>query len=116
MMRTDGEVHLLPAQRHNFDSSITLRVRDQAKVDDVADYIVVNLVCAAVFDVDVDRGIRFEKPLQVWGQVVEPDTVNRCHAHSSGNDVFDLLQLVVKRIVRVDDLLTEIVKHLPLAS
>ena len=38
------------------------------------------------------------------------------NADGAGNDVLDLLQFAVKRIMTLDDLLAEIVKHLAFAS
>ena len=43
---------------------------------------------------------------------MQPDAVNRRDADGSGNDVFDFLKLAVQRVVGLDDLLAEIVKHL----
>ena len=47
---------------------------------------------------------------------MQTDRVNRRDTNSSGNDVFDLLQFAVERIVCLDDLFAVLVKHLPFAS
>ena len=47
---------------------------------------------------------------------MQANTVDRGDPNGPGDDLFDLVEFVVQRFVRVDDLLAVIVKHLPLAS
>ena len=47
---------------------------------------------------------------------MQADAVNGRDADGAGNDVLDLLQAAVERIVSLDDLLAEIVEHLPFAG
>jgi hypothetical protein len=46
---------------------------------------------------------------------VQADGINRRHADGAGNDVLQILQLAVQRLVGLDDLLAVIIKHLALA-
>ena len=47
---------------------------------------------------------------------MQADGVNRGHADGAGNDVLQLLQLAVQRLISLNDLLAVIVKHLAFAG
>ena len=47
---------------------------------------------------------------------MQADAIYRCDADGARNDIFDLLQLALKRVVCGNDLLAVFVKDLPFAS
>jgi len=101
------------AQLHDLEFRVTGRVGDQAQVHDVAQHVLIHLVGAAIFDVDVDGGIALEEFLEVGRQDVQADAVNGGDADVAGNDRFDFLELAVERIVGLEDLLAVNRKALP---
>jgi hypothetical protein len=88
----------------------------QAQVHHVAQNVFINLVGAAVFDVDIDGGKKLEEFFQIRRQIVQADAVNRGHADGAGNDVLDFLEAVLERVIGLDDLLAVFVKHLAFAG
>ena len=106
---------LVPTQRHHLELVILGRISHQTNINDVAQDIFIHLIGAPILDVNVDRWIAFEKALDERRQVVETDAINRGDADRARNDVFDFLQLVVQRIVSLDDLLAVLVEDLTLA-
>ena len=115
MLRVADEHERVFAECDDFNFWILDRIRDEAEVDDVARHVLVNLVGAAIFDVDVDRRITLHEPFDIRGQVVQTDAVDRCDADGAGNNVLQFRELVVQRLVGLDDLLAVIVKHLAFA-
>jgi hypothetical protein len=61
---------------------------------------------------DVNGRIVLEKAFDVRRQIMQTDAVNGRHADRPGDDVLDLLQLVMQAIVGLDDLFAEIVEDL----
>src|SRR5882724_3362245 len=106
----------ITAERHDLQLRIALRIGHEAEVHDIAEHVVINLVGAPVFHVDVDRGVFLEKAFDIRWQIVQADAVNRGDANGSRNDVLDLLQLAVQGVVGLDDLFAEIVKQLAFAG
>ena len=111
----DQDQRLLP-ERKDLQLAIASRIRDQAQINDIAEHILVNLVGAAVFDVDVDGGVGLEELLEVGRQIVQADAVDGGDPDGAGNDVLDLLQLAVEGVVSGDDLLAVVVKNLAFAG
>ena len=64
---------------------------------------------------DVNRRIADHEFLHIRGQVVEADAVNGRDADGPGDDVLELLQLAVERLVGLDDLLAVVIQHLAFA-
>jgi len=60
---------------------------DEAEVAGAGEDVVVDLVGAAVFDVDVDAGVALEEALQVGGELVEADAVDGGDADRPGDEV-----------------------------
>ena len=76
---------------------------DEAEVAGAGQDVVVDLVGAAVFDVDVDAGMALEEALQVGGQLVEADAVDGGDADRSGDQVAALGDAVPEGIELLDD-------------
>jgi hypothetical protein len=100
---------------NNINPAVSLRIRNQSEIDNITYDVVVNFVGSAIFDVNVYCRIRLEEPLEVRRQVMKADAVNCCHAHGARDDVFDLLQLMMQRVVTAYDLLAKVVKNLSFA-
>ena len=58
---------------------------------------------------DVDGGMFLEKAFDVRRQIVQADAVDRRNADHAGDDVLDLLQLVLQFGIGLDDLFAEVV-------
>ena len=115
MLRVADEHKRLLAQRNDFQFRILDRIRDEAEVNDVAEHIVINLVGAAILDVDVHGRVALHEAFDIRRQVMQANGINRCHADCPGNDVLQFLQFAVQRFVGLDDLLAVFVKHLAFA-
>ena len=112
MLRVADQHQRVLAQRADLQLAVARRVGHQAQVHHVAQHVLIHLVGAAVFDVHVDRRVALQELLQVGRQVVQADAVNGGDADGAGDDVLDLLQLAVQRVVGGDDLLAVVVEHL----
>ena len=116
MLRMADQHQRVLAQRDDFQFAVRVRISHQPQVHHVAQHVFIDLVGAAIFHVHIDGGIALQKPLDVRRQIVQADAVNRRHADGAGNDVLDLLQLAVQRIISLDDLLAVLVQHLAFAG
>ena len=85
-------------------------VGDEAQVNYVAQDIVVYLVVPAILDVHVNGGIVLQKLLHVGRQDVQADAVDGGHADVARDDVFNLLQLAVERVARLQNAFAVIVE------
>ncbi len=102
----------LLAQRDDFELGILDRIRNEAEIHHVAEHVVINLVGAAILDVDVHRRVAPHEPFDIRRQIVQADGINRGDPDRAGNDVLQLLNLAVERFISLNDLLAVIVKHL----
>jgi hypothetical protein len=87
-----------------------------SEVYHVSEDILVDLVRASVFDVNIDRRIVLHELLDVGREVVQSDRIDCRNADRSGDDVFDLLDLIVQLLVGLDDLLTVFVEDAAFAG
>ena len=55
MLRVANQHQRVLAQRDDFELGVLGRIRDQPHVHDVAEHVLINLIGAAVFNMDVDR-------------------------------------------------------------
>ena len=90
--------------------------RDEAEVARPLADFVVDLVGAAVLDVDVDAGELAQEFFQVGRQLVQADAVDGAQPDGAGDDVAHLGELVLERVELENDLLADLVKHLTLAG
>ena len=88
------------------------RIRDHADVERAGEHVLVDLVRLLVLEADVDAGIRPDVALQLVGELVEPDGVDRRDPHGSGDDVREGLQAALEVLVAGDDLLADLVEDL----
>ena len=100
---------LVFAQVDHLELAVFGRVGHQAHIHHVAEHVFVDLVGTAILHVHVDGGITFQELLDVGRQIMQADAVNCRNPNGSGDDVFDLLELAVERIVGLDDLLAVLV-------
>ena len=66
------------------------------QIHNIAEYVFVNLIVAAVFNVSVDRRMNFHEFFDVRRQIVQSNAVNRGDANGAGDDVLQFLHLAVQ--------------------
>src|SRR5689334_11211755 len=108
---TDKDQGILP-EWNRFDLRVASRIGYQSEVRHVADDIFIDLIMAAVLEVDIDARMFLEESLDVGRKLMQPDRVNAGQADIPGDDVLNLLHPALKGIVVLQDLLAVIVNQL----
>ena len=102
----------LVVERNDGEFGILDGIRDETQVGTVPQDILVHLISLTIFDVDVHGRIALQEFPDKRGQVMQPDAVNGRDLNGAGDDVLELLQFAVQRLIGLDDLLAVIVEHL----
>src|SRR5262249_22289978 len=76
VLRRTGHHHLVPSKRNHLNLPPSLRKGYDSEVNSIVETRLVDFVCPAVFDSDVDLWILLQEALDVRGQFVEAYTVN----------------------------------------
>jgi hypothetical protein len=114
MLGRAGQHQVVLADRDDHDLRMLLRVGDDAEVDLLGDDVLVDLVRARVFDVNVHLGVVAQVLLHVRRQLVQPDAVHDRDAQMTADDRAAVLQLGLDVLVLVDDLAAGAVEDRPL--
>ena len=64
MLRTANEYQGVVTKRNDFDLWLGSRLRDDPNVDHVIEYVFIDLIWTAVFDVDINVRVRLDETLK----------------------------------------------------
>src|SRR5437588_1322917 len=116
MLRMAHKDETIRAKRNCFQPRIALGKRNQAQINDITKDVIIDLIGAPIFDMDIHAGIIFHETLNVRRQVVESDAVHGGNMNISREYSLNFLQPALKRVEAGKDALGVIINDFTFGS
>src|SRR5262245_58711361 len=109
---TDDDPFILP-KWNDFEVRFAQRQGDDSEIDQIIQTGIVDFVCPAVFDMDIDLWMRFDEPFDEGRQFMQPHAVDRCDADRPRDHLCFRPEPHLERLKTFGDLLAYFVQQPP---